>query len=158
MLNQLGIEDSPSAEEFLRHYYENLDWVAEEALTVLTTLELIIWRRQSQFSLFVIKPFHAENFFKFWLDNKLEKKVLPPQFRSMIGKEKFLSRQFGLGVAYLRSLCWSSEYGYRTSVNKKIKTLEQIRGSFFSYAHRKQMLGRKINFRRKVKKKGLEEY
>lgn len=156
ILNQLGIEDSGSLEDLLRHFSENLEWTLGEPMRILGKLDVIVWRKQAYFSVFLFRPFYLEGLVKYWFDGNFDKKL------EFLHEPKDLitnfRRQLELNFGYLRSLRWSSEYGYRTNLKNLVLSTDQLRGTFYSYAARKEMLGRKVNFRRKVKKKSMVEY
>lgn len=107
-----------------------------------------------------------DSILKFWLDFSgfdAEQQEEKEEFFKLLGKKKksllaTRKKQFGLELGLLRSLKWSSEHGYRGAFRLLINNFQQVRGSMISYAKRSEMLGRKVNFRRKVKKKAFEEY
>lgn len=156
ILNQLGIEDSNALEDMIRFYLENLEWRALEPLKIRPVLQFIIWRRQAFFSLFNFKVFSFEDLYKYWLDVASRNYVAGAKMVKMSG-DTFAAR-FGFNMAFLATLIWSSEYGYRKRFLNWTSALASIKGTQPLYAHRHEMLGRKVNFRRRVKKKKFEEY
>jgi len=151
ILNQLGIEDGGSLDQNLLYYYENLSWWdLEKPLNFFGRLTFIIWRRQAAHSLFFIKVFNLDGMLKRWLET--EKKV--KNLFELNASPKLFEQKF----MFLSSLKWTPEYGYRDSLLNYWKYKNQFAGTFSTYSKREKMLGRKINFRRKVKKKRFDEY
>lgn len=63
-----------------------------------------------------------------------------------------------LSFGLLPQLFWSPEDGYLFSLNNFFSDLSRWAGTFPGYKHRREMLGRTTNFRRKLQKKKFEEY
>jgi len=53
---------------------------------------------------------------------------------------------------------WTPEWGYRVQISKFAADVQTLRSTFLSFLKHFEMLGRKINFRRKILKKKFEEY
>lgn len=104
-----------------------------------------------------MKPISGDVLLKYWLDLGKPYNSYDCFTYQLNGKLVKLS-SFGLSIGFLGNLSWSSEYGYRGCLLDRTKSLLKLRGSLPVYARRREMLGRKINFRRKVKKKKFEEY
>jgi hypothetical protein len=60
--------------------------------------------------------------------------------------------------SFLPALKWSPETGFRLKASSLVCGISKIFGTRITFAYRKEMLGRKVNFRRKTKKKTFEEY
>ena len=166
ILNQLAIEDAASVDAVIGEFYEKLNWdelsLAAGALTAKANL--LLWRRQAPNSFLRLKVFSLDGLIKFNLDSPVATFINNTdifQYKSRLKNWRRLKRsriRKTLQFMHLSGLSWSSEYGFRGSLKKKLKNFLTFQGSARSYRKRRQMLGRKVNFRQKVKKKKLTEY
>lgn len=154
VLNQLAIEDGPSVDNLLADYCRALGAVKGK-FSFFMRATLIVWNRQAPASLLFIKCFTSDSLLKFWLEEK-NRAIFKYSFNTNSGRPKKLYFYFTL--AFLSSLFWSPERGFRGSVHAGAMMAQNLRGSLPTYSKRHLMLGRKINFRRKVKKKGFLDY
>jgi hypothetical protein len=61
-------------------------------------------------------------------------------------------------VGFLSLFNWNTENGNRISLKTNFLSISKMRGSLPTYSKRNLMLGRKFNFRKKVRRKKLIEY
>jgi len=164
-LNQLQIEDSSTLDELLLEHF------TEWKNTFLSTLSLPL-ELHSIVHITLWKNEHVYNFFTIQIINPIEYlKRNPLLFYSLI-KHKFSNHSWkptppnmifhNLKTRFFNfSLLSFIKHEYDDDNSCKFTNLTNsasIWGSFYSLRHRKKMLGRKINFRRKVYKKKFEDY
>lgn len=147
ILNQLGIEGASELEEIMKDYFENLV-IDDEHINFYASVFLIIWKRESTFTFFSIMPYALDSLIKFWLDK-----------RDQMEDIKRALTKLALKFSYLSSIYWDIEYGYTSKLLKhKFFSVDTFKGTFMTYSKRKKMLGRKTNFKRKIKGKTLDQY
>lgn len=109
----------------------------------------------------MIKPISLDTIIKYELDylKNIEKTTWFGLVHKDFGGEiRLRELERNLAEAGLSSLLWSSEFGYRRSLKSFKFNVYAVNGSKQTYLNREFMLGRKVNFRRKIKKKKFEEY
>lgn len=164
-LNQLQVEDSSSLDELLlEHFTEwknNFITKIELPLELHSIVHITLWKTE-----------HVHNFFTIQIINPIEYLKRNPQLFYSIMKKKKAKNSWNPTPKNFRSkilktrffnfsiLCFI-KHEYDDDNSCKFLNLcnsLSVWGSFHSLRFRKKMLGRKINFRRKVYKKKFEDY
>lgn len=163
ILNQLAIEDSSKLDETISYFYENQSWPEALPLTVFGRAEIIIWKRQSPHSLLILKPINLDSILKLWLQDWnitefLKSLTTFGYHYNYFDRKAVMLSKLALLLSSLKNVYWSPEFSYRLNLVFATTTFKQIAGTLHTYKKRKQMLGRKVNFRRKLKAKTFEEY
>lgn len=168
VFTQLGLEDGSNVDDLVKEFFNvyfghpNLNW---QFLEFYIVLDMIIWRSTNLNTTFYIKPWtmrsfifayllttHKIDFSLFYIEPTSELGVTFPLWLKKQSALYSLSLYFGVGVF------WSPEWGYRWRSNQFKAMRHTLRNTFLTYLKHFQMLGRKINFRRKILKKKFEEY
>ena len=156
ILNQLNVEDAPYIDDILLEYYKYFYRIFLTKKKIFSVLNLIIWKNENLFTYIDLRPHVLEGVLKIILQGKTffnfnERKTLFNE-RKKLGYLELFS------IVYISQQCWRPDKGFYQKIINMDKVLKTLEGTLFAYSHRQRMLGRKTNFRRKVKKKKFEDY
>lgn len=168
VFTQLGLEDGLNLDDLVREFftvYSTLNHVFMNFSEFYIVLDLVIWRSTNMNNTIYIRPWTATTlildylgatnsitFAPFFITSADQ--VVGPNY-DWLEKQ---SRGYSFSLYTTNQISWTPEWGYVWNFRKFLSGQTTISGSFLSYLKHFEMLGRKINFRRKVLKKKFEDY
>lgn len=161
LLNQLNMEETSHFDDFLFSFFTEIYQEEFEDETFTSTLTYAVWKNPNFFNQVKLKPmlFH-ELLFKYH-KNELEHLLFFKDFSVFFNLKDLKFRVF---VAFyfliytLEGTTWNPDSGFCFSLKNLDNSLFSEFGIARAYSKRSEMLGRKINFRRKIRKKRFEDY
>ena len=160
-LNQLNMEETSFLDDFLFSFFSELyqEEFEEEILT--STLNFANWKNFNFFNQIKIKPLLFYEFFFKYHENKI-KQIFFFKDHKIFNNLKDLKFRifltFFLYIYILEGTSWNPDSGFNFSLKNFENSIFSLIGIRRAYSKRSEMLGRKINFRRKIKKKKFEDY
>lgn len=160
-LNQLNMEETSTFDDFLFSFFTEIYQEEFEDEIFTSTLNYAVWKNPNFFNQIKIKPmlFH-ELLFKYH-KNDLERLLFFKDYSIFFNPKDLKFRVFIVFyflIYMVEGTTWNPDSGFCFS----LKTLENSLFSEFgisrAYSKRSEMLGRKINFRRKIRKQRFEDY
>lgn len=167
VFTQLGLEDGANIDDLVKEYLSvysssyDIFWRFSEFYIIL---DLIIWRSSNMHSTVQIRPWTISTLLLDYL-NATNNLTFKPFFfinsdllsinYSLLKRQ---TKRYNFSLYVANQLSWTPEWGYIWNFKKFIMGHTTVKGSFLTYLKHFEMLGRKINFRRKIQKKKFEEY
>lgn len=161
ILNQLNMEETVFLDDFLFSFFTDLYQEEFEDETFTSTLNFAVWKHYNFYNQIKLKPFlFHESLFKyhkndlnnlfFFKDYKIFNNYKDLKFRIFL--------TFYFLIYALEGTTWNPDTGFTFSLKNFDNSLFSMFGIARAYSKRSEMLGRKINFRRKIRKQRFEEY
>lgn len=161
VLNQLNMEETSFLDDFLFSFFTELFQEEFEDETFTSTLNFANWKNFSFFNQIKIKPllfyeflfkYHKDEIKQifFFKDHKLFNNLKDLKFRVFM--------IFFLYIYIIEGTSRNPDSGFSFSLKNFENSIFSLIGIKRAYSKRSEMLGRKINFRRKIKKKKFEDY
>lgn len=158
ILNQLGMDETNLLDDFVYTFFSlRFQPEFDEDITFSASFKYLIWRKRSLYHHLMVKPLIFYEFCYKYQKNLLNfldsyRDSTPSEWR------KKLFSSFSLFFFFLEGTTWNPDTGFFFSFPKFKNSFSSYFGIGRSYSRREEMLGRKINFRRKIRKKRFEDY
>lgn len=153
ILNQLNIEGSTQLDELMNVFFSDF-LITTKLRNFSSNVLLTLWKHnKNALNYYEITPLNLEFFFKKF-SNKIFTKLSVKE--NSYFKKKNL--YFIFSIFYTFSTKYSSDFNFLLDLNNYKFFQKSYLGHHYTYSARKKMLGRKTNFRYKIKKKKFEDY
>lgn len=158
ILNQLNIDESNQLDDILKNFFSQNLILGNFSSNIFLT----VWKNNLKYSFFSISPINLEFFFK---NFSIKFPMLTPFFFNNnfysyeeISLLKDLNKHFWFTLFFSHGYSLNSDLGFFYNLKKSLSSKYSFFGYFKTYIFREKMLGRKNNFRQKVKKLKFEDY
>lgn len=161
ILNQLNMEETSFLDDFLFSFFSNIYQEEFEDEIFTSTLNYANWKNFNFFNQITIKPFLFHELLLKYHKNDLKKLFF---FKDHVIFNNFKDLKFRIFIAFyfliysVEGTTWNPDFGFCFSLKDFDNSLFSLIGMDRAYSKRSEMLGRKINFRRKIKKQRFEDY